>query len=184
MSEESKQARLQEKRRRALLTYLAILFCVAFLLVMLSFLRQLRQNNTTISELSQTSTSALANAQRLQEDNASLEKQVSQLQSEIAQMRTELSEAQSQAQAAQEEIAPLEEKLKEALDKAEALQAELDDNQERLKAYDLLSRLQTAPEAERQKLAAELEPLLKLLDEPAQEVFRELTAPAPESEEP
>ena len=39
---QSRQPPLPEKKRRALLTYMSILFCAAFILVLMSFLIQLR----------------------------------------------------------------------------------------------------------------------------------------------
>lgn len=50
------------KKKQALLTYMTILFVVAFLLVLLSFFIQLRDSRATISELNESSMNALKNA--------------------------------------------------------------------------------------------------------------------------
>ena len=70
MSEEEKipqpeKTGLDEKRKTALLRYIAILFAVAFVLVLLSLFGQMRNSKTAISELSQSSTSALQKAEHL-----------------------------------------------------------------------------------------------------------------------
>lgn len=71
---------LDEKRKTALLRYVAILFAVAFLLVLLSMFRQMRTNKSTISELSQSSISALQKTEQLQEVNQSLSQTNEELQ--------------------------------------------------------------------------------------------------------
>ena len=62
MNEEEKQG-LSEKRKAALLRYMAILFAMAFLLVAASLIMQMHNSQTTISELNATSSSALSNAE-------------------------------------------------------------------------------------------------------------------------
>lgn len=69
---ETFQARVPAQKRTALLRYMAVMFAAAFLLVLLSFVMQMRSSNTTISHLSQSSASALARAEQLQEDNREL----------------------------------------------------------------------------------------------------------------
>ena len=54
-------APLSDARKAALLRYMAILFAVAFLLVLLSLILQTHSSKSTISELSAASTSALEN---------------------------------------------------------------------------------------------------------------------------
>lgn len=73
MNEESQARPVDEKKKTALLRYLAVLFAVAFLLVLVSLLAQMRNSQTTISQLTQTSTSATENIQQLQENNRNLE---------------------------------------------------------------------------------------------------------------
>lgn len=75
--EETFQSRIPKDKRTALLRYMAVLFAAAFVLVLLSMLVQMNNSNSTISQLSQSSASALAKAEQLQEDNRALEKEVS-----------------------------------------------------------------------------------------------------------
>ena len=73
MNDESQARPVDEKKKTALLRYLTVLFAVAFLLVLVSMLAQMRNSQTTISQLTQTSTSATENIQQLQENNRNLE---------------------------------------------------------------------------------------------------------------
>ena len=59
-------------RNRALMTYIAFLFGVAFVLVLLSFLIQQKDSRQTISELNQNANSALSRAEQLQDNNREL----------------------------------------------------------------------------------------------------------------
>ena len=72
-------APLSDARKAALLRYMAILFAVAFLLVLLSLILQTHSSKSTISELSAASTSALDNAVKLQEQNRALQEEKQQL---------------------------------------------------------------------------------------------------------
>jgi uncharacterized protein HemX len=94
-----------QKKKKALLTYMTILFVVAFLLVLLSFLIQLRDSRATISELNESSNNALKNAQMLQaaneqltEENDKLEEKLADFEEGNAQLTEELEEAQTQAE--------------------------------------------------------------------------------------
>ena len=80
MNEEEKNVQeqrtgLDEKRKTALLRYIAILFAVAFILVLLSLFSQMKSSQSTISQLSQSSTSALENVEKLQEQNRLLQEE-------------------------------------------------------------------------------------------------------------
>ena len=66
MNENEKPA-LDERKKSALLRYVAIMFAVAFVLVLFSLLGQMRNSMSTISELNQSSSSALQKAEQLQE---------------------------------------------------------------------------------------------------------------------
>ena len=95
---------LNPKKKRALLTYMTILFVVAFLLVLLSFFIQLRDSRATISELNESSLNALKNAQVLQaaneqlaEENKELNDQLSTYEEENAQLTETLEQAQQTA---------------------------------------------------------------------------------------
>lgn len=173
----------QAKRQRALLLYLGVLFFAAFVLVLLSFFAQLRDNRTTISELAQTSTSALSNAQRLQEENTALHAQVDELEEQLDAER-EAHELAQQAlhdelTAAENRAANLEKSAAEQQaafnQQAEELAQAQQQIQDKLNAYQLLSRAQTETDPEAlDELLAQLSTMEKLLDEHALVVLQQL----------
>ncbi len=116
--EAEEETPLNEKKKNALLRYMAILFGVAFLLVLLSFLIQMRDSRETISDLSQANTSALQNAEKLQDDNQKLTQ-------EKAALQKELSDLEKQLSAMQEQNAKLEVERHEALIEKDELQKTL-----------------------------------------------------------
>lgn len=67
------QERVPSNKRTALLRYMTVMFAAAFVLVLMSFLFQLKSHNTTVSEMAQTSASALSRAEELQEENRTLQ---------------------------------------------------------------------------------------------------------------
>lgn len=83
-------APLSDARKAALLRYMAILFAVAFLLVLLSLILQTHSSKSTISELSAASTSALDNAVKLQEQNRTLQEEKQQLEDQIEALQKQL----------------------------------------------------------------------------------------------
>lgn len=127
MEEEKKDvpqpaAPLSEARKAALLRYMAILFAVAFLLVLLSLILQTHSSKSTISELSAASMSALDNAVKLQEENRALQDETQSLRDELAQSQAQLEEETArsasleeqtgqEAQAQQEELKATEQEL-------------------------------------------------------------------------
>lgn len=93
----SEKPPLDDKKKTALLRYIAILFAVAFLLVLLSLLSQMRDSQAAISELNQSSASALQKAEQLQdtnrqlqEDNDALQLQVEALTAQVEALEQEL----------------------------------------------------------------------------------------------
>jgi len=173
----------QAKRQRALLLYLGVLFFAAFVLVLLSFFAQLRDNRSTISELAQTSTSALSNAQRLQEDNNALHQQVDEL---MAQLDTERESHEKAIQALNDELSAAENRVamleKCSADQQAAFNQQSEElakqNQQtldKLNAYLVLSRAQTATDPEeRAALIEQLSGMEKLLDEHAMVLLQQL----------
>lgn len=92
---------LSEKRKAALLRYMTILFSAAFILVLISLILQMHSSQAKISELNEASTSALSNAEALQEENRNLqdekialEKENTQLQEQIDGLNTQLEKLQ------------------------------------------------------------------------------------------
>lgn len=106
-TQENKNA-LDDKKKNALLRYITILFAVAFLFVLFSMLLQMRDSQTTISELNKSSTSALQNAEQLQENNRLLQESNEALQEELdalnAQLEQEVNTAKSKTQEAYEQL--------------------------------------------------------------------------------
>lgn len=100
------------KNQNALLRYITILFAVAFLMVTLSLVISMRESRDTISELNQTSASALQNAEALQTENrelsdanrdlrdtvTGLEAELAEVQEAMAQLETEKAAAEKLAQ--------------------------------------------------------------------------------------
>ena len=91
---------LSEKRKAALLRYMAVLFCAAFILVLISLILQMHSSEAKISELNAASTSALSNAEALQTENRTLqdekialEKKNEELQEKIDELTKQLEEA-------------------------------------------------------------------------------------------
>ena len=105
---------LSEKRKSALLRYMAVLFCAAFILVLVSLILQMHSSEAKISELNAASTSALSNAEALQNENRALqddkialEKENGELQAkldELTQKLDEASQAEETTQAAENEM--------------------------------------------------------------------------------
>ena len=125
---------LDEKRKNALLRYVAIMFAVAFLLVLLSLIGQMRDSKNTISQLSQSSSSAVQKAEQLQdtnrlleENNILLKKDVDDLEAELESLKAQLSAMQDDLQEEQETA------MKDAEKEAGQVKA----------AYELLLTLQT-----------------------------------------
>jgi len=94
---EPERSPISEKKKNALLRYMAILFGVAFLLVLLSFLIQMRDSRQQISVLNQSNASALQNAGKLQSENEALTEQNAQLQSQIDSLTERVKTAASRA---------------------------------------------------------------------------------------
>ena len=128
---------LSEQKKNALLRYMAILFGVAFLLVLLSFLIQMRDSRETISDLSQSQAGALQKAEQLQNDNQKLTADVAALRDETERLTAEYEEVSALLEAAHEETDELETRL----DSADT------GLRETRKAYDLLMTAQYAREA-------------------------------------
>ena len=181
MSDEEKRQN-SATRRRALVNYLFILFCAAFLLVMLSFVRQVRQSSATISELSQTSTSALANAQRLQQENEELRQTVSELQEKADNLQSSLDLTATESNAyknrvtdLQTQVSELKGELEKTKNSDEGALAELE---KECSAYRLLVKLLSQTDAAGvEEVHRQLEPLKEYLDPGAKAVYENFRIP-------
>ena len=115
-------APLSDARKAALLRYMAILFAVAFLLVLLSLILQTHSSKSTISQLSAASTSALDNAVKLQEQNRTLQEEKQQLQDQLDETQQKL----------EEETALNDQLLEAAKDEESADQKEIKEKEQQL----------------------------------------------------
>lgn len=88
---------MSSEKRTALLRYMAVLFAVAFALVLLSYLIQVRNSQSTITALNQTSASALQNAEALQQANQALSEEKIQLSEALSEALDALEQAEAQA---------------------------------------------------------------------------------------
>lgn len=157
---------LSDKKKNALVRYMAILFGVAFLLVLLSFLIQLRDSRETISDLSQANSSALQNAGRLQEDNQKLVQDKETLLQQIASLEAQLQERE-------ESVERAEAARRETLNELAGVQKTLAD-QTRANGQ-LFEAAQDWLNGEREKCAANLNKLDRSeLDETGQALYSQL----------
>ena len=92
----AEKAPISAKKRTALLRYMAVLFGVAFLLVLLSFLIQIRDSRETISDLNQSNASALQNALQLQEENQALTAANDDLEAQLAEEKEAAEDLEAQ----------------------------------------------------------------------------------------
>ena len=133
MSEEKEKIQpekpgLDDKKTNALLRYVAIMFAVAFLLVLFSLVSQMRDSKNTISQLNQSSSSAVQKAEQLQDNNRLLEEN-----NEL--LKGELEDLEEDVAALQQQLEDTRAQMDEAPDAEAAKAAEREKVQE---AYDLL----------------------------------------------
>lgn len=76
---------MDEKRKRSLFRYIAIMFVVAFVLVLISLVGQTR----SIGHLSESSASALQRAEELQNTNRELTEQIAELEEQLEETKGE-----------------------------------------------------------------------------------------------
>ena len=118
MSEEKQNLQRQADRSRpggghSVLSYLAVMFAAAFVLLLLSYFMQHRANQVAIENLQATSTSAVESIQNLVEERDQLKEEVAQRDKEIAALEEQLTDAEK---ASAEEIQALEEQLNALLE--------------------------------------------------------------------
>ena len=182
MSEELKNAQEEDKtalstgKRNALLRYMAILFGVAFLLVLLSFLIQMRDSRDTISDLHESNASALQNALQLQEEIQALTAANAKLTERISDLEAE---AESVSASYTGRLEDLESQIAQAKTRQEEAEAESQATLTNTQAaYDLLVTAQAASaRRDRAALTTALEnlaPQLTLLSPAAQIQYNEL----------
>lgn len=163
MSEEKKtqEAPMSEQKRTALLRYMAILFAVAFAAVLLSYLIQASNSQSTIDQLSATSTSALQNAAQLQETNWELTQEIEQLNEELNNATIAIMEYQESVEA--EKKAAYQEGVEKGREEGAA---------QTRKAYTLIAQaLETEKPETLKKILEELEPIKGNLSQDAQKEY-------------
>lgn len=174
--EEAKQP--PANRNRALMTYIAFLFGVAFVLVLLSFLIQQKD----ISELNKNASSALSRAEQLQDDNRELSEANLTLQERTGELEDLLEERNAALQSAQEDLKQQQEANAELEKQLEGAQPGGKVSQ----AYELLLTAQRAlDEAQTdafQSAMTALAPLSEFLDEQGKRIYSELLARMPGQE--
>ena len=142
---EEDKAPLSTGKRNALLRYMAILFGVAFLLVLLSFLIQMRNSQDTISDLHKSNASALENAGVLQAENERLTTVNRELNDENEALAAQIEQLESDARTADEAAAEAMAQLADLETQMEAERAEANAEFDATRAaYDLLVTAQTA----------------------------------------
>ena len=85
----------KEKRQKSVFKYIAILFAAAFVLMLMTFLMERRQNQQVVDSLNQSvsglreSLSSMQSAQDVYEENQEMIQQINELQSEVDRLTTE-----------------------------------------------------------------------------------------------
>ena len=158
-------------RNKALMTYIAILFGVAFVLVLFSFLMQQKDSRQTISELNQNANNALSRAEQLQDDNRELTEECQTLQAQLEQSRTDFKTAEDKIQELEQKYAALQESY-------QSLEEQNGAKDRQVEAYELLLKAQRALDQEDtagfQAAMKDLEPLASQLDAQGQTLYHEL----------
>lgn len=108
-SEEQERKPLSEKKKTAFLRYMTILFAVAFTLVLVSFFVQ-------TARLNETSSSAMANAELLQDQNRQLQDELAEVKANYEALGKEFSDLSDAAELDAAQNAKRVEHTKEAYD--------------------------------------------------------------------
>ena len=153
---------LDDKRKNAMLRYIGIMFVVAFLFVLISMLSELRTSEATISQLNQSSTSAILqdHNRQLETDNAYLTGRIEELEKQIGDLELELALSEEQMEESRQNL-------------SDAL-ATMDHTQQQTSsvktAYEML--LQAAEDS---SMLPKLEPYKQYLGENALKFYENLT---------
>lgn len=181
---------LSPRRRTALVTYLAILFAVAFLFVALMMVfeaKRLKTMNQELQDSSQkTSASLTSNINALQDENQKLSERNEALSARIGELEEAAAAAETEQAGLRAEIDRLNEeaaaKEEERLAEAEALRGEinvlLQQAQDAVTVSELLHQAMAADEegdlGKLQALLDQIEPLEDMLSETEREIYEEL----------
>ena len=173
---------LSRKRRMALVSYLAILFAVAFLLVAISMVienRQLQESkgnlNSRIQQLQADNEVLQENTKKMTEENGSLKQQLSASQAENAAAASSIEALSGEKQALTDEKTALEAEKNALTEERDKLKNKSDETRQ---VHELLWQAVAADEEmdyERmQSLLEQIEPLKDLLCPSALEIYQEL----------
>ena len=188
MNEEKKnqEQQLSPRRRTALVTYLAILFAVAFLFVavmMVAETKRLKTMNQELQHDSQKNAATLTNnINALQEENQKLSKENTELTKQIETLRMEastqngvLDQLREQLDAAVAEEEQLRGELETLREEAET---EKQKTQDAVRVSELLHQAMAADEdgnlEDLKELLSQIEPLEELLSDTEREIYEEL----------
>ena len=160
---------LDDKRKNAMLRYIGIMFVVAFVFVLVSMLGELRSSEATITQLNQSSTSAVQKAEQLQDNNRQLEKDNAYLTGRIEELEKQLDDLELELAVSQEKVQNQKNELS-----AVKKQAAENENRLELQAYagELLAR--AANEEDPSAVLAELEAYKPYLGENALKLYENL----------
>ena len=153
---------LSGKRRTSLIIYLAILFLAALAVVTLSLVIQIRGNTEQYNTISQKAYALQEKNEELQKEKETQRQEYETLRQEADRLTKENEQLRTQIETQQSEYAQLQEKLDAANAQTDRI----------LLAYDLLSDVRAAAEAQDstafQNAVKTLEPLYSCLNERAQ----------------
>ena len=118
------EAPLSPGRKQALVTYLALLLALAFLVVAISLFIQQRSSEGTIDTLNQNANQALARAELLQEENESLRSSNKSLQAELDALNEQLEELEDSLEDRDATIESMQQSLDDAAKELENAKTE------------------------------------------------------------
>ena len=189
MNEEEKknqEQQLSPRRRTALVTYLAILFAVAFLFVavmMVAETKRLKTMNQELQHDSQKNAATLTNnINALQEENQKLSKQNTELTVQIENLRVEASTQNGVLEQLREQldaaVAEQEQLRGEVETLREEAETEKQKTQDAVRVSELLHQAMAADEdgdlEGLKELLSQIEPLEELLSDTEREIYEEL----------
>lgn len=189
MNEEEKknqEQQLSPRRRTALVTYLAILFAVAFLFVavmMVAETKRLKTMNQELQHDSQKNAATLTNnINALQEENQKLSKQNTELTVQIENLRVEASTQNGVLEQLREQldaaVAEQEQLRREVETLREETETEKQKTQDAVRVSELLHQAMAADEdgdlEGLKELLSQIEPLEELLSDTEREIYEEL----------
>jgi len=174
---------LDEKRKTALLRYVAIMFAVAFVFVLLSMFGQMRDSRSTISELNQSSSSALQRAEQLQSHNQELEKEnaylngrIEELEQQLELLQKNLKEANAELDQAELDYDALEKEMEALLEAAEEERSAITEAYEQLLALqEAVTPGMQAGNEKVQQIVSDLKENMEYLGDYALKIFENLT---------